>query len=227
MKPYNRKEKPVCTNCGITGHTVDKCYKLHGYPPGYKFTKKPSSSVHSVVQSQEEVIDVQMPQLPITLEQCHQLLALLKPQAANQVGMMPTNQDHLFSKMSSDFSLNSIFHSKHSVFHSWFVQTNLVHNPKDSPWIIDTGATDHMVNSISLFTTITAIVSTSVKLPNGDLVAVTHIGTIKISKHLILTDVLCVPSFSFNLISASKLIKHLTCCIIFIANHCFIQNLVK
>jgi hypothetical protein len=163
--------------------------------------------------------------LPIIAEQCHQLLALLKPQAdsyhafANQVGMVPTNQDHLFSKMSGDFSFNSILYSEHC-FHSQFIKTDLIHNPKDSSWIIDTGASNHMVNIISLFTEITVIVSTSVKLSNGDLVAVANIGTIKISKHLI-------PSFSFNLISASKLIKHLTCCFIFIANHCFILNLVK
>ena len=29
-------QKPVCTHCGKLGHTVQKCFKLHGYPPGYK-----------------------------------------------------------------------------------------------------------------------------------------------------------------------------------------------
>jgi hypothetical protein len=241
-KPYNWKERPICSHCGIAGHTVDKCYKLHGYPPGFNFTKQPSStgfadkpSAYSVLHSQEEITDNSsqpLLQLPFTAEQCHQLLALIKPQAesshasANQVGMLPTNQDHLFSKMTGIFAFTSVIHSKYSVFHSQFIKTNQFHNPKDSPWIIDTGATDHMVNSISFFTTITATVSTSVTLPNGELVSVTHMGTIKISEHLILTNVLCVPSFSFNLISASKLIKYLACCLIFIANHCFIQNLV-
>ena len=31
-----KKERLVRTYCGFTGHIVDKCYKLHGYPPGYK-----------------------------------------------------------------------------------------------------------------------------------------------------------------------------------------------
>jgi hypothetical protein len=238
----NWKEKPICSHCGIAGHTVDKCYKLHGYPPRFKFTKRSSPGgyankpiAHSVIHSQEEISNNSsqpMPQVPFTAEQCHQLLALLKPQAessnasANQVGMLPTNQDHLFFKLTGTFAFNSVIHSKYSVFHSKFIKPTYPHNPKNSPWIIDTGATDHMVNSISSFTTITAIVSTSVALPNGEHVTVTHIGTIKISKHLVLTNVLCVPSFSFNLISASKLIKHLACCLIFIANYCFIQNLV-
>lgn len=92
-------------------------------------------------------------------------------------------------------------------------------------WIIDTGATDHMVCSISLFTSITALVSHRVKLPNGDFAEVTHIGTIQISEHLTLTNVLCVPSFSFNLISTSTLIKNINCCVIFLTGFCFIQNL--
>jgi hypothetical protein len=37
-RQFPRKEKPVCTHCGITSHTADKCYKLHGFPPGFKFT---------------------------------------------------------------------------------------------------------------------------------------------------------------------------------------------
>ncbi|KAF8083515.1 hypothetical protein N665_0768s0002 [Sinapis alba] len=33
---YRPKQRPVCTQCGMTGHIVQKCYKLHGYPPGHK-----------------------------------------------------------------------------------------------------------------------------------------------------------------------------------------------
>ena len=35
-----KKERHVCTHCGIVGHVADKCYKLHGYPPGYKHKGK-------------------------------------------------------------------------------------------------------------------------------------------------------------------------------------------
>ncbi|XP_010490457.1 PREDICTED: uncharacterized protein LOC104768231 [Camelina sativa] len=30
-----RSSRPLCTHYGMTGHVVQKCYKLHGYPPGY------------------------------------------------------------------------------------------------------------------------------------------------------------------------------------------------
>ncbi|XP_019189874.1 PREDICTED: uncharacterized protein LOC109184333 [Ipomoea nil] len=31
----NNVARPKCTFCGMVGHTVDKCYKKHGYPPGW------------------------------------------------------------------------------------------------------------------------------------------------------------------------------------------------
>lgn len=31
-----KRERPLCTHCGLQGHTVDRCYKLHGFPPGYR-----------------------------------------------------------------------------------------------------------------------------------------------------------------------------------------------
>ena len=35
-----KKDRPTCSHCGILVHTVDKCYKLYGYPPRYKFKSK-------------------------------------------------------------------------------------------------------------------------------------------------------------------------------------------
>ena len=30
-------DKPACSHCGYIGHTIDKCYKLHGNSPGFRF----------------------------------------------------------------------------------------------------------------------------------------------------------------------------------------------
>jgi hypothetical protein len=83
-----------------------------------------------------------------------------------------------------------------------------------------------MVSSITFFTSITATVSKKVKLPNGSFAEVTRVGNVKISATFTLTNVLCVPSFSFNLISTSKLTRNAKCCLIFLASFCFIQNLL-
>jgi hypothetical protein len=123
--------------------------------------------------------------------------------------------------------LSSALNKRHSFFYSSSTFTVASKYHRKQPWIIDTGATDHMVSSIHHFTTITAVVSSHVKLPNDQFALVMHIGTVKFLNSLILTDVLCVPSLSFNLISASKLIKSIHCCLIFIHKFCFVQNLTS
>ena len=84
-----------------------------------------------------------------------------------------------------------------------------------------------MVYSVSQLTTITSTVHSCVYLPNGETVVVTHIGTVQLSATLTLTDVLCVPSFNFNLISVSTLTKHKLCCLMFFGDWCVIQDLAQ
>ncbi len=38
---YKRdNNKPTCSHRGFKGHTMEKCYKLHGYPPGFQKKSK-------------------------------------------------------------------------------------------------------------------------------------------------------------------------------------------
>ena len=74
-----KKERPLCTRCSMLGHTMDKCYKLHGYPPGYKHKGKPNSNVNQVSYPQGQAVEVPSnasAQCPISKAQCEQLLAL-------------------------------------------------------------------------------------------------------------------------------------------------------
>jgi hypothetical protein len=217
-----RKDKPICSHCGFIGHTVEKCYKLHGYPPGLKFTQgKPVQ--HSTNQVQDFGLHAQQmnPQLSMISEQYKNLMDMLKQYPLPS----PQSPAHFVHSAIGASGYHPSHNPKYSVFFASFVNLVPLSKQQNQSWILDTGATDHMVSSPSFFTSITAIVSTSVHLPNGSIAAVTHIGTIKLSNNLTLTEVLCVPSFTFNLISASKLIKTLRCCLIFFAGYCFIQNL--
>ncbi|KAJ1377627.1 Zinc finger, CCHC-type superfamily [Sesbania bispinosa] len=27
-----KKDRPICSHCGVLGHTMDRCFKIHGYP---------------------------------------------------------------------------------------------------------------------------------------------------------------------------------------------------
>ena len=64
-----------------------------------------------------------------------------------------------------------------------------------------------------------------VEMANGETASITHIGTITLSSSLTLHNVLCVPSFTFNLLSVSTITKSKPCYLIFLSTFCFIQDL--
>uniref|UniRef100_A0A1U7UVE5 Uncharacterized protein LOC104212437 n=1 Tax=Nicotiana sylvestris TaxID=4096 RepID=A0A1U7UVE5_NICSY len=50
----NQRAAITCKYCKKPGHSIDKCYKLHGYPPNFKFSKTAGprkASAHSAVDS--------------------------------------------------------------------------------------------------------------------------------------------------------------------------------
>ena len=36
----SKKDGPICSHCEKIGHIADKCYRLHGFPLGFKFKGK-------------------------------------------------------------------------------------------------------------------------------------------------------------------------------------------
>uniref|UniRef100_A0A2N9IJY4 Reverse transcriptase Ty1/copia-type domain-containing protein n=1 Tax=Fagus sylvatica TaxID=28930 RepID=A0A2N9IJY4_FAGSY len=78
-----KKERPLCTHCGLLGHTMDKCYKLHGYPPGYRTRGKApavanQTSLSSFGSNAPAASDTVSPlQLSQMQAQCEQFLAFI------------------------------------------------------------------------------------------------------------------------------------------------------
>jgi len=79
-KHYNSKR---CTHCGRRGHTIDKCHRLHGFPPNYKMRK---FFVHNVTalekENEREALtnqkeSQQSSSFSLTKEQYNSLLTLL------------------------------------------------------------------------------------------------------------------------------------------------------
>ncbi|XP_019190609.1 PREDICTED: uncharacterized protein LOC109185067 [Ipomoea nil] len=91
-------------------------------------------------------------------------------------------------------------------------------------WILDSGATDHIVCSLEYFETFHAAYGVLVKLPNGDTVKVTHIGQVRLHMNILLKNVLFIPSFQFNIISASKLTKESKYEIVMRTDSCTLQG---
>ena len=142
----------------------------------------------------------------------------LDSQAAHQASVSQSNN----VLNMSDMTIFKGITLRHSVFSAQVVNMTAFNG---DTWVIDIGATDHIVHSVHLFTNFTAI-STNVELPNGETAMVSHIGSISLSATLVLHNVLCVPSFSFNLLPVSQLTQSSSCYLIFLANLCFIQDLI-
>ena len=90
---------------------------------------------------------------------------------------------------------------------------------------MDSGATDHVSASLTHFRSYNQLnPPIMVKLPNGHYVPATHSGDICLSASIILSDVLYIPSFTFNLISISKLVSSTNCKLIFFSTSCILQD---
>ncbi|CAA7044889.1 unnamed protein product [Microthlaspi erraticum] len=91
-------------------------------------------------------------------------------------------------------------------------------------WIIDSGATTHVCFDLALFSNLLPVSAVTVSLPNGIREPISHTGIVHLSHDLVLHNVLHVPSFRFNLISVSSLLKDSNSSNHFYSNHCLIQE---
>lgn len=94
-------------------------------------------------------------------------------------------------------------------------------------WIIDTGATNHMVADLSLLSNIKAVDvkdTKKVNLPNGEIAHVTHIGNCRITGTWEVKNVLFIPDFQYNLMSVSKVTRVLRCLVAFYPDFCLFRT---
>ncbi|XP_039015379.1 uncharacterized protein LOC120145673 [Hibiscus syriacus] len=158
-----RRFTGTCDNCKVKGHKKYNCYRLIGFPPDFKFNKKKGSQASMVAHSDREVVS---PSPPVfTSEQYHQLLGLL-----NQAS---TQNSSPYSSMNLAGTFCSLSHDS-------------------IEWILDSGATDHILSDLKCMINPVPCTSTPryVQLPNGKSFVVTHIGFVKFSNGLQLSNVL-------------------------------------
>ena len=88
-----------------------------------------------------------------------------------------------------------------------------------APWILDTGASDHISGNKDFFSSLTfPSPLPTITLAKGSQTIAKGIGSVCPLPSLPLTFVLYVPDFSFNLISISKLTRDLHCILTFSHN---------
>lgn len=90
-KPYGRGRSSnndrVCTHCGKSGHTIEICYKKHGFPPGFKF-KNGNVAINAVEKGEDECVKNFVPSFSV--EEHQELLSLLKSSSLKDTGNVHT-----------------------------------------------------------------------------------------------------------------------------------------
>ncbi|XP_019164275.1 PREDICTED: uncharacterized protein LOC109160431 [Ipomoea nil] len=216
------KNVPKCTFCGMLGHTIEKCYKKHGYPPSWVAVYKSKNKQVQEVQQLSNTSVNQVGDIGLSNDQFQRLLSLLQGQNKGSQGSSNAAVSMTNPGLRSDFR-NSTNNSTEGMFISHSHTVNAI---LDSPtvWILDSGATDHITCSMEYFEDSQRVLGIFVKLPNGNVVGVTHIGQIKLSNHIALKNVLYIPSFTFNIIYVSRLAKHFGFKVVLDADSCAIQG---
>ncbi|XP_019171426.1 PREDICTED: uncharacterized protein LOC109166981 [Ipomoea nil] len=204
----NGGSKPKCTFCEMIGHTIDKCYKKHGYPPGWVPGFESKAKQHGTASVVNNVTD-----LGVTSDQFQKLMAAIQNRmrqpsssgTAASISLIPKfNEDNIEGKSSIPF-VNSL-------------------SLCNSTWIVDSGATNHITCSLETFDEYYVVERDEVSLPTGELVAIKHKGNIRLESNLWLKDVIHIPSFQFNILSMSKLLQDTSYNMVFTSGQCLIQE---
>ncbi|XP_019169576.1 PREDICTED: uncharacterized protein LOC109165318 [Ipomoea nil] len=206
----NNASKPKCTFCGMLGHTVDKCYKKHGYPPGWIPGYKSKGK-------QVAAMNTNGTDLGVTAEQMQKIMAFIESQSQSAPKV----------NTSAAVALVPKFDEMKSTDEGKYITSPYVNSVAlcSASWIIDSGATNHIVCSSDFLTNCHKVDNVAVNLPTGQRVSVEHIGDIELDNGLWLREALHIPLFKFNIISVSKLLKDTTYTLTFVDGQCLIQGI--
>ncbi|KAL6182057.1 hypothetical protein ACLB2K_043480 [Fragaria x ananassa] len=95
-------------------------------------------------------------------------------------------------------------------------------------WILDSGATDHIISSSSMLTHSKKNHSLPpVLLPSGEKAQIASTGSVLLNSHYYLDNVLYIPNFKVDLLSISRLTRGLNCSVTFSPYWCILQDLVS
>ena len=110
---------------------------------------------------------------------------------------------------------------------------SLIKTPKDNneclsgkcDWLLDSGASYHMIGDLRLLINVSNIMPIPMGLPNGVIMFASKRSIVRLGPKLTLNDVLFVRDLMCNLISIAQLVEDLYCTVMFNHKLCIIQDL--
>lgn len=198
------KGRVWCDHCRKLGHTKDTCWEIHGKPADWKPKQGAKARGYRANSDHPKQGEKSTSGNTSNSEQLERIMEILSSLQ---------NSDQLPNKASSSLAKKGNFLKAFTVSSS------------QSPWIIDTGASDHMTDAYHLFTSYKPCSGNlKVKIADGSLSTVAGKGSVKISDSLTLESVLHVPNLFCNLLSVSQLTKQANCSAEFFSSHCIFQD---
>lgn len=213
-KVKSQNQNFQCKHCGLKGHTIERCYKLIGYPKDFKQKNNNSSTSQTnfgktysnnnanacVTESSSSITSLggSSDQHFLTSDQYSKFLRLISE--GKGVEEVPVNANM------AGIACNSVATSK--------------------KWVVDSGANQHMTASGSNLCDTVDVSRLNLRVghPNGSSAKIDTIGNLPLTNSLTLFDVFVVPDFNVNLLSVHKLCKDTKCDVVFNEHNCFVQD---
>ncbi|GJU58348.1 ribonuclease H-like domain-containing protein [Tanacetum coccineum] len=178
-----------CKHCGKIGHTIDRCFKIVGFPQGFKRNINSNSNIGK--QSFNANSDVKMSDKPsssslssgFTSEQIQKLLNLINDKSTGSI------HDNMVGR-ASFFNGNVWFNINFSRY--FFSNSSLSMTTITLGWIIDSGANQHLNGFITGMVNVVDISDLKIIVghPNGTFDVISHVGNLKLANNVMLYDVL-------------------------------------
>ncbi|GJV01000.1 ribonuclease H-like domain-containing protein [Tanacetum coccineum] len=155
-----------------------------------------------------------------TVDQMRKLLILINDAPSGSIHANMASRGTFFNG-------NVWFNINFSRYYS--ANTSLVVKTIPLGWIIDYGENQHLTVSIVGMRNVVDVTSLKIIIGhlNGTLTTISNIGNIRLSKNVILYDVLVVPGYYVSLLSVNKLIKDSKMFVGFNEDKCYIEDLKR
>uniref|UniRef100_A0A803LC78 Retrotransposon Copia-like N-terminal domain-containing protein n=1 Tax=Chenopodium quinoa TaxID=63459 RepID=A0A803LC78_CHEQI len=219
------KSDLLCTHCKKRGHGVDSCFKLYGVPTWYTELKRKAPANVRLAGNASGSAGI-LGKAPVQGDEHGSSISSADPTAMTHMynELLRMIQNKSPSSLDNPLSSAINFAGTTIAFHV----DNLKHVFDKTAWIIDTGASDHMVGNLDLFASIHKLKNPiKVSLPDGTFTFVLYAGSVALTVDLLIHNVFYIPSFKHNLLSVGRLLDHHSLVAHFEKDSCLFQDLVS
>nr|GEU91546.1 ribonuclease H-like domain-containing protein [Tanacetum cinerariifolium] len=195
----NRGPNPnlSCKNCGMIGHTIERCYELIEYPPSFKKVTNPikktslkqnfNANSDMKTNDKQYYVSSQNSSSSFTPEQIKKLLSLINDTSSGSIHTNTAGRI-IDSRANQHLTVSNVG------------MTNVVD-----------------ISNLKI----------NAGHPNGTLATVSHVGNLQLTKNVMLFDVLVIPGYCVSLSSVNKMIIDSKLFLGFDEEKCSIQDLKR